>query len=24
MNILVPHIENLTIPKVFGEEAKVK
>ena len=24
MNILVPHIENLTIPKVFGEGAKVK
>jgi electron transport complex protein RnfD len=24
MNILVPHSENLTIPKVFGEEAKVK
>lgn len=24
MNILVPHIENLTIPKVFGEEAKAK
>ena len=24
MNILVPHIENLTILKVFGEEAKVK
>lgn len=24
MNILVPHIENLTIPKAFGEGAKVK
>lgn len=24
MNILVPHIERLTIPKVFGEEAKLK
>ena len=25
MNILVPHIENLTIPKVFGEkEAKAE